>query len=287
MVAGGMRTALWPPACRPAEDRATFPAGGVPLLPLSSVPAMHTAVLQRLPPGVSPLVVPLLDRLPLHVRLARPRRTKLGDHRPPGRGSRLHRISINDDLNPYAFMTTLLHELAHAAVWERHRLARRRILPHGAEWKQAFSETLAPVVGHGLLPADVESALRRAMLRPVAASCSDRHLALALARYDRLEPGLVRAEQLAIGTWFRVDTGMVLRAGRLLRTRRLCVAARTGAEYRVHGLAKVEPLTTTEVEALVCRGRRSGRSRGAVAIARTPSGTDSTGTDEAAVWRWR
>jgi hypothetical protein len=89
---------------------------------------MHAAILQYLPPGTEPHVADLLGGLPLHVRLARPRRTKLGDHRPPGRGWSVHRITINDDLNPYAFMTTLLHEIAHAAAWERNRPLRRLLL---------------------------------------------------------------------------------------------------------------------------------------------------------------
>jgi hypothetical protein len=156
-------------------------------------------------------------------------------------------------------MTTLLHEIAHAAAWERNRPLRRRIMPHGAEWKGAFAEVLAPVLHRGLLPADIEAALARTMLRPAAATCSDRGLALALARYDRLEPGRIRAEELAVGTWFRVDDGTVFRAGPVLRTRRRCTEARTGAEYVVHGLAKVEPLDGAEAQAL---GRR--RSRRAV-----------------------
>lgn len=234
---------------------------------------MHAAVLQLLPPGTAPHVADLLGRFPVHVRLSRPRRTKLGDHRPPGRGWSVHRISVNDDLNPYAFMTTLLHEIAHAAAWERNRPLRRRIMPHGAEWKGAFAELLAPVLDRGLLPADVETALARTMLRPAAATCSDRGLALALARYDRLDPGRIRAEQLAVGTWFRVDDGTVFQAGPVLRTRRRCIEARTGAEYVVHGLAKVEIVDGAAARALDRRwsrravsgpagrpGSRSGRS---------------------------
>lgn len=217
---------------------------------------MHPAILQRLPPGTERYVTDLLARLPLHVRVTRPRRTKLGDHRPPGRGWTMHRITINDDLNPYAFMTTLLHEIAHATAWERHHLRRRRIMPHGIEWKDAFAETLAPVVGRGLLPADVESALERTMLRPAAATCSDRDLALTLAGYDRLRPGVVRAEQVAEGSWFRVDDGTVFCAGRIMRTRRLCIEAESGDEYVVHGLARVEPLTADEVGVLTSRRRR-------------------------------
>ena len=87
----------------------------------------------RLPAGAEEYVAELFGRHPVHVRLARPRRTKLGDHRPPSRKVAFHRITINDDLNPYAFLTTLLHEIAHVATWQRHG-GRRRVKPHGSEY---------------------------------------------------------------------------------------------------------------------------------------------------------
>lgn len=215
-----------------------------------------------LPGGTADHVADLLARHACEVRLARPRRTKLGDHRPPGRGRRTHRISINDDLNPYAFLTTLLHEIAHAATWERHAHRRRRLRPHGAEWRHEFAALLQPVVALGALPDDVTGALERTLLRPAAATCSDRGLMLALGRYDRVDGRLVRVEEIAVGGWFRLDTGAVFRAGRPLRTRRQCFAAGTGTEYRVHGLARVEPIAPPAVSGPAARpaGRRSGRS---------------------------
>jgi SprT protein len=195
----------------------------------------------RLPPGVSGYVGELLGRQAVEVRLARPRRTKLGDHRPPGRGTAVHRITVNDDLNPYAFLTTLLHELAHAAAWERHR-GRRRVRPHGPEWQAEFGGMLRPVVGRGLLPAVVEAALGRSLEGAAAATCSDRGLVLALAQFDPQPAGRVRVEELAERAVFRAPNGVVFRVGRTLRTRRQCFELRTGREYRVHGLALVEPL---------------------------------------------
>ena len=213
-----------------------------------------------LPRGTEALIAGLLERQAVDVRLSRPRRTKLGDHRPPGRGRDLHRITINDDLNPYAFLTTLLHELAHAATWERHAWRRRRLRPHGAEWREEFAAVVRPVVAGGTLPDDVAEALARALARPAAATCSDRGLLLALGRYDRVDPRLVRVEEIAAGGWFRLDNGAVLRAGRTLRTRRRCFDARSGAEYRVHGLARVEPVPPPPVSGPAARpaGRRSG-----------------------------
>ena len=181
--------------------------------------------------------------LAVDLRVVRPRRTKLGDHRPPPAPLRPHRITVNADLNPYAFLTTLLHEVAHAATWERHR-PRRRLRPHGPEWKQEFSAVLAPVVAAGVFPDELAAAVTRSLWNPAAATCSDRELLLALARYDRPQEGRVRVEDLPDGAWFRIDGRHLFRAGRIVRTRRRCFEVGTGREYRVHGLAFVEPLAT-------------------------------------------
>ena len=193
--------------------------------------------------------------LAVDLRVVRPRRTKLGDHRPPPAPLRPHRITVNADLNPYAFLTTLLHEVAHAATWERHR-PRRRLRPHGPEWKQEFSAVLAPVVAAGVFPDELAAAVTRSLWNPAAATCSDRELLLALARYDRPPEGRVRVEDLPDGAWFRIDGRHRFRAGRLVRTRRRCFEVGTGREYRVHGLAFVEPLP---MEPTLTVPRRRGR----------------------------
>ena len=226
--------------------------------PARSNPASVPTEIVRpyLPVAAVDHVARLLEGLAVDLRVVRPRRSKLGDHRPPPSPLRTHRITVNADLNPYAFLTTLLHEVAHAATWERHRggfLLRRRLRPHGPEWKQEFSWVLAPVVEAGVFPDDVATAVARSLQNPAAATCSDRDLLLALARYDQPPEGRVRVEQLVEGTWFRIDGRHAFRAGRLVRTRRQCFAAGSGREYRVHGLLFVEPLAEEPTR------RRAGR----------------------------
>jgi hypothetical protein len=196
----------------------------------------------KLPPGTAPRVRELLAERSVVVRVGRPRRTKLGDHRPPGGGRTHHRITVNDDLNPYAFLTTLLHEIAHVATWERLRHRVRRYPPHGREWKEEFGAILEPFVAEASLPPDIARALAAFMRNPAAASCSDRGLVLALAKYDRPEPKRRRVEELPVGALFRVDTGRVFRLGPRLRSRYQCFEQPGGAEYRVHGLSRVVEL---------------------------------------------
>lgn len=227
----------------------------------------HDALWPHLPAGTRSYVADLLAAHPVDVRLSRPRRTKLGDHRPPTAPRTRHRITVNHDLNPYAFLTTLIHEIAHAATWEScqgeschgesRRVASRRgaafratfprsrirrVRPHGAEWKAEFERLLQPVVTGRMLPDDVGTALERSMRRPAAATCSDRDLMLALARYDAIDPALVFVESLPVGTLFRTDGGRVFRLGPKLRTRYRCTDAGTGIEYRMHPLCRVTPV---------------------------------------------
>jgi hypothetical protein len=226
-----------------------------------AMPAAAEVVRPYLPAVAVEHVDRLLAGYRLDLRVVRPRRTKLGDHRAPRVPGRPHRITVNADLNPWAFLTTLLHEMAHAATWERHAARRRRLRPHGPEWKREFATVLTPVLEAGVFPDDVAAAVTRSLANPAAATCSDRDLLLALARHDRVAAGLVRVEELDEGTWFRVDGRHVFRAGRLVRTRRRCFAAGSGQEYRVHGLLVVEPLAEEPAISAPPRRRRSRRRR--------------------------
>jgi SprT protein len=223
-------------------------------LRLRPTPAASLAVCRsRLPAETVDYVADLLGRQAIEVRLARPRRSRLGDHRGPGRGVSFHRITVNEDLNPYAFLTTLLHEIAHAFTWERHRRIGHRIAPHGREWKDEFGLILRPVVAARVLPPVVEAALSRYLENPAARSCSDRGLVLALAEFDEQPSGRMRVEDLPDDAVFRIGEAAVFRAGPMVRSRRKCFRIPGGSEYRVHGLLLVEPVTMA-----AARGRGRG-----------------------------
>ena len=248
--------------------------------------AMNQPALQRhLPAAAHEYVGELLAARDVTVRVSRPRLTKLGDHRPPRPVDPRHRISVNDDLNPYAFLTTLLHEIAHVDVWVKHAGRRRRPKPHGPEWKGEFSAILAPVVAARWLPDDVAAALGTSMQNPAAMSCSDRGLVLALARYDDAATVRQRVEDMPLGGLFRVANGRLFCRGRRVRTRYPCIEPTTGAEYRVHALAFAELVASASTtadrpaEAAVAAanprdsaaGERCCRRRGAVGRAASRS----------------
>lgn len=194
-------------------------------------------VVERVPEPSRGYVRGLLHGRCVDVRLTRPRHTKLGDYRSPRRAGEPHRITVNDDLNAYAFLTTLLHEIAHLVTHETYA---RRVRPHGREWKKQFRLLLAPVVGVGGLPDDVVAALSQSMQNLRAASCSDRGLQEVLRRYDAGPRTLTTVESLPDGGVFRLATGRVFRKGPRLRSRYRCIEVGSGREYRVRADSRAD-----------------------------------------------
>lgn len=191
----------------------------------------------HLPEGTAEYVVELMIKYKVQLKLNKPRSSKFGDYRAPYRHDNFHRITVNKDLNPYSFLTTFLHEVAHLTAFEKYR---NTILSHGKEWKNEFKELLAPIVHHHQLPDDIQNALKQYMHDPAASSCSDKNLMKVLARYDKDQKPLL--EQIPHGSLFKLDTGRVFKKGNKLRSWFQCFEQPSGKEYRVSGISKVEIL---------------------------------------------
>ena len=103
----------------------------------------------------------------------------------PTRG---HQITVNENLNPYAFVITYLHEVAHYKV---NTIYKRRKLPHGKEWKTLFKELMLPVLNSHIFPEEVLSNLHNYLQDPKASSCADLDLLKSLRIYDQEEDGVL------------------------------------------------------------------------------------------------
>ena len=99
-----------------------------------------------LPDGSFDYVVKYLYQYKVHLTVAKSRKSVLGDYRHAHHGNN-HRISVNGNLNPYEFLITLLHELAHLLTFEQYR---NRVESHGKEWKATYSRLLVEFVGLGV-----------------------------------------------------------------------------------------------------------------------------------------
>jgi SprT protein len=175
----------------------------------------------------------------IHVRITRSRASKFGDYRPL-KEINGHQITVNHDLNPYSFLITFVHEVAHLLA-EIHN--KKRISPHGAEWKFEFSRLLNYFLQQNIFPDDLVNALSSYVKNPAASSCSDHDLLRALRRYDKKEMMNVHhLEDLPTNALFRLRSSrskLVFKKGEQIRTRFHCIEINSRREYYVNPLAEV------------------------------------------------
>ncbi len=188
-----------------------------------------------LPEGSYELIVRYLHHYKVHLTVSRERRTLLGDYR-HAHQNRNHRISVNGNLNPYAFLITLIHELAHLVTFEQYG---NRVQSHGKEWKMIYRQLLEKFLGKQIFPSDVETALYKSLHNLPASSCADDNLMRVLRSHD--EPGQrqILVEEVAEGALFEIEGGRVFIKGKKLRKRFQCKEVATGRIYLFSGLYEV------------------------------------------------
>ncbi|MEY3399017.1 MAG: hypothetical protein RL220_1611 [Bacteroidota bacterium] len=204
---------------------------------------LEAGLARFVPPAALTMTCDLLRKYPHHLVITPPRATVHGDFRP---GRNRHTLTVNGDRNRYAFLITLLHELAHLITHEEHG---HRIKPHGAEWKQNFVKLLHPFTGNGIFPDDVEHALRNYMQNPAAATCSDIPLSRVLARYDARRDGEMLISDIATGTRFMYGDSRVFVKGPKRRTRYSCREEGTGHVYLFSAVTVVKVITVSQESA--------------------------------------
>lgn len=170
------------------------------------------------------------------VTITRKRSTILGDYRRPYQGKG-HRISINGDLNPYAFLVTLVHEVAHLTTWEKYQ---HTVSSHGSEWKNEFKRLMDEFTGRRIFPEDVRTALKKYFINPSATHCDDPSLMKVLNKYNK-QP-VFHLEDLEENGLFLWNGGRVFRKGEKLRKRYKCYELRTRRIYLFSPVAEVKKM---------------------------------------------
>jgi len=171
-----------------------------------------------LPEGSFEAVSGFLHHYNVQLTITRARKSVLGDYRNAVAGTG-HRISVNGNLNKYAFLITLLHELAHLLTFEKFG---HRVAAHGREWKNEFSRLLRQFLSTGIFPDDVRAAVMNNLHRPSASSCADTLLTKVLHRYDARQEGVYLIEELPDGALFMIPGGRIFRKGQVIRKRHKC-----------------------------------------------------------------
>lgn len=162
------------------------------------------------------------------------RLTKLGDYRFDPRLEK-HTITINNDLNPYAFLITYLHEIAHYHVYIQYG---RKARPHGTEWKNAFKRLTLPILTNDIFPDDLLRKIASYIKNPKASSCNDHELSMAIRKYDSDTEGLF-LNDIPEGTTF-VFAKRKFKKNELRRTRFVCEEIPTGRKYLISKSAQIK-----------------------------------------------
>lgn len=181
-----------------------------------------------------PLIAEWIYHFNFKLKIKKSRQSRYGDYHPPVSG-RNHLITINNDLNPHAFLLTLVHEIAHLLCFERFG---NRVKPHGQEWKECYKELMRPFMRLDIFPDDVRAAVISYMRDPGASSCSDDQLMRVMKRYDH-PSDLVHLETLPIHSEFIYNERRFIK-GSKRRTRFECREKGTSHIYLFAALAEVK-----------------------------------------------
>ncbi len=163
------------------------------------------------------------------IGVSKPRKSKWGDYRYRRSGSDVaHAISVNENLNPYAFLITYLHEVAHLRAFQQHGF---KISPHGEAWKCCFRQLLVPVLSEKIFPTDVLVALRRFANDPRASSGANASLTRILQAYDP-PTDQIPLQYLSAGAQFMFRDRTYVKQ-KVRRTRSLCKEIRSRKQYLI------------------------------------------------------
>jgi SprT protein len=194
--------------------------------------------LSRWIPGkAAALILGYLNHYQVHLTITRERKSVLGDYRHATRSAN-HRISVNGNLNPYSFLITLIHELAHLVTFMEFG---NRVPSHGKEWKKIYRKILEEFIPLKVFPADVLTALKKNLHDLPASSCADENLMRVLRRYDEDKEGLMLVEQIPEGGCFSLEDERIFRKGKKLRKRYQCIEVATGKLYLFSPIYEVKP----------------------------------------------
>jgi hypothetical protein len=172
----------------------------------------------------------------LKVKIVNPRKRIHGSYQRPKLPTDYHVITINRDLNPYTFLITFLHEIAHMQVWVKYKST-----GHGQAWKICFTDLIKQFLSLNVFPDDIKYALEKHIQNIKSSDFLDIFLSKVLQKYDAktiVTHDLICLEDVPENAVFLYgDKKMEKQA--LMRKYYLCRDIKTRKTYRCHPLMKV------------------------------------------------
>ncbi len=184
--------------------------------------------------------VNLIIRYKIEFRITPGRHTKYGDYQSPFRGSN-HKITVNGDLNKYAFLITFIHEVAHLTTWKKFRHVK---YPHGMQWKNEFHRLMQFHLRNKVFPSVIVEALNQYLTNPAATCCCDIQLQKALHIYDKRKRGWKLLEDIEYNIPFLIGNGRIFIKRRQLIKNFECTEMHKRQIYLINPLMQVRPLRT-------------------------------------------
>ncbi|MBN8694896.1 MAG: SprT-like domain-containing protein [Bacteroidetes bacterium] len=210
---------------------------------MSQLERNQSVLHKYLPEQAVPVIAQWIYQYDFKLKIKKSRSSKYGDYRPPVKGQN-HQITINHDLNKYAFLITLVHEIAHLTNYNKHK---DTVAPHGEEWKLEFKILMNYFLHEHIFPEDVFKALKKYMSNPAASSCSDTNLLRVLKKYDQRQD-LVLLEELPEGSSFIYGDDRLFVKGEQIRKRFRCKDVKTRQIYLFNPLTEVKPTEAPKEE---------------------------------------
>ena len=168
-----------------------------------------------IPQKAIPFVQFLINEHHFTLKIVNQRQTKHGDFRklPNGR----FQITVNNNLNPFQFLLTLVHEIAHHVTHQKFG----RVQPHGKEWKAVFQHLMLPFLRPEIYPNEILPHLAKYLKNPKASTDADVNLSLAL-RGNIAEAGKNFIFEIPVGDLFEFKS-TIYKRGNKRRTRFECL----------------------------------------------------------------
>jgi Zn-dependent peptidase ImmA (M78 family) len=126
------------------------------------------------------LVEEILKKNPITIKIVNKRTTKHGDFRKTKNG--FLQITINNSLNKYQFLLTLIHEIAHFVTHQQYKTVK----PHGKEWKLNFQHLMLPFLQPTIFPEKLLPSLANYLKNPKASTGADAKLTFELNQYNNI-----------------------------------------------------------------------------------------------------
>lgn len=194
----------------------------------------YTVITNYLPEAAAEYCCELWVLHDFSLKISKDRKTKLGDFRYDSRDKK-YKISVNRGLNPYAFLVTYIHEVAHVYTYRQYG---RRVKPHGPEWQQSFRQLAAPLLHGEVFPPEILQAFQNYLQNPAASTSGYLPLSVALRAYDAADESQLLLATLDQGSKFLFKERTFIKE-ETKRTRALCTDLANGRRYLISEGAQV------------------------------------------------